>query len=672
MQKRQALFFRVAAALPHQSAMDFSLSSSDDDLPFGDAVSSSAAVARSRKRSRPAPAQAASSANANANNDDEVVVLDSSSDSEDDFGLGKDDGNGSDDGGLPSPAFGGGAKSSVRAGSSAGANSRAGTAAASSTSYASKRAASATNKGYSDSDSSDDDDLLAGGPTFASRAGSGSASTGQSNDATEKLKRTLSRLESLSSVASSTGVSAASASGKPRKRTAEERAAEAAAKKRQKAREAEARKRAREAERAAKAKQKEEAKATKARQVLEDKQASGKFAAEEICALVDASLARAGADDDSDAAAFAAASAAGEDDAPLPTGLGPLTLASLEAKNYRAVIEGQTTMSNRLGESNSMDNVAPVRWDGLPVGRGAGCIRWIRRDHIAGGSAGIASAPSNDDNVQRTDMVAVVFHNPKAFLKLLERNAAAETRDDYPELRMWLRDVRSSLASRWETRWKSDPSTGGGRKGRGTTSAARTAGASGNTDDDDLQSTTRIVLVLHKVQEELQRQWNQGGRRRRSFAPTSEAELNDATVWLLIEQHVECTLTSTDEESAEYLVNLTRALSEAPYYDDVTELHCVAKLKADSAATTAEEKAKCAWMRQVQQLPGLSEAKARKLVEHYPTLMSLLDEYDDPTLTNDEKKCLLEDCLVEGRKARKLSESMYRLMTSNDPNELIA
>ena len=478
-------------------------------------------------------------------------------------------------------------------------------------------------------------------------------------------------------MASSTGISAASASGKPRKRTAEERAAEAAAKKRQKAREVEARKRAREAERAAKARQKEEAKVAKARQVLEDKQASGKFAAEEICALVDASLARAGADDDSDAAAFAAAaaaSAAGEDDAPLPTGLGPLTLASLEAKNYRAVTEGKTTMSSRLGESSSMDNVAPVRWDGLPVGRGAGCIRWIRRDHLAGGSAGTASAPSNDDNVQRTDMVAVVFHNPKAFLKLLERDAAAEARDDYPELRMWLRNVRSSLASRWETRWKSDPNTGGGtrRNGRGTTSATSTAGASNNTGDGTRQSATRIVLVLHKVQEELQRQWNQGGRRRRSFAPTSEEELNDATVWLLIEQHVECTLTSTDEETAEYLVNLTRALSEAPYYDDVTELHCVAKLKGDSAATTAEEKAKCAWMRQVQQLPGLSEAKARKLVEHYPTLMSLLDEYEDPTLTNDEKKCLLEDCLVEGRKARKLSESMYRLMTSNDPNELIA
>ena len=643
-------------------------SSSDDDLPFGDTAVSSSSAGRSRKRARsaPAPAAAASAnANANANNDDdEVVVLDSSSDSEGDFGLGKkgtDIGDGGDD--LPSPAFGGGA--TKRNNPSA--------------------LASRSSKGYLDSDSSDDDGLLAGGPTFAFRPASGSsAPAGQNNDATERLKRTLSRLESLSSVASSTGASSTTASGKPRKRTAEERAAEAAAKKRQKAREVEARKRAREAERAAKARQKEEAKVTKARQVLEDKQASGKFAAEEICALVDASLARAGADDDdSDAAAFAAAAAAAskegtsasaagglKDDAPLPTGLGPLTLASLEAKNYRAVIEGQTTMSVRLGNSDSVDNLAPVRWDGLPVGRGVGCVRWIRRDHIAGGSAGIASAPSNDDNVQRTNMVAIVFHNPKAFLRLLERDAAAEARDDYPALRMWLRDVRSSLASRWETRWKSDPNTGGGRKAHGSNNA--TAGVSSSSAGGGAPSTTRVVLVLHKVQEELQRQWNQGGRRRRSFAPTSEEELNDATVWLLIEQHVECTLTSTDEETAEYLVNLTRALSEAPYYDDVTELHCVAKLKADKAATTAEEKAKCAWMRQVQQLPGLSESKARKLVEHYPTLMSLLDEYEDPTLTNDEKKCLLEDCLVEGRKARKLSESMHRLMTSSDPNELIA
>ena len=650
--------------------MDFSPPSSDDELPFGSSSSPAAAVSSitaggQRKRPRPAPASAKGSGN-----DDEVVVLDSSSSDSDDCV------NDGDDDGLPSPAFGGKEKSSACAGSASASTKRVPSAAASKRNRAPAASSSHTSKGYSDSDSSDDDDLLAGGPTFASRPGSGNGSgsgaasaSGQNNDATEKLKRTLSRLESLSSVASSTGIASTSATGnKPRKRTAEERAAEAAARKRQKAREVEARKRAREAERAAKARQKEEAKVTKTRQVLEDKQASGKFAAEEICALVDASLARAGADDDSDAAAFAAAaaSATGEDGAPLPTGVGPLALAALEAKNYRAVIEGQTTRS----DSNGMDSVAPVRWDGLPLGRGAGCVRWIRRDHLAGGSAGIASAPSNDDNVQRTDMVAIVFYNPRTFLRLLERDAAAEARDDYPELRMWLRNVRSSLATRWETRWKSDPETGGGRKGHGNKSAV--AGAASSVGNDSSRSSTRIVLVLHKVQEELQRQWNQGGRRRRSFAPTSEEELNDATVWLLIEQHVECTLTSTDEETAEYLANLTRALAEAPYYDDVTELHCVAKLKADSSATTAEEKAKCAWMRQVRQLPGLSEAKARKLLEHYPTLMSLLDEYEDPALTNDEKKCLLEDCMLEGRKAKKLSESMYRLMTSNDPNELIA
>ena len=609
--------------------------SSDDDLPFGSSsspVSSTAANSRKR-RTRPGP-----SGSAGAN---EIVVLDSSSDS--------------DSGGCDDDAGRGGDGSGARAGPGPTASTTGSAASPSAKKILSASAASKSRKGYSDSDSSDDDDLLGGGPTFASRPGTG-ATTGPSNDATEKLKRTLSRLESLSSSGAGVHASSTSASGKTsRKRSAEERAADAAAKKRQKAREVEARKRAREAERAAKARQKEEAKVAKARRVLEDKQASGKFAAEEICALLDASLARAGADDDdSDAAAFIAA------DAPLPAGVGPLTLASLEAKNYRAVVEGQ---------SGSMDNAAPGRWDGLPVGRGAGCIRWIRRDHVAGGSAGIALAPSNDDNVQRTTVAAVVFYNPKAFLRLLERDAAAEARDDYPELRMWLRNVRSSLASRWETRWKNDPDAGGSRNGHSARNiaASATSGAGG-----DAQSTTRIVLVLHKVQEELQRQWNQGGRRRRSFAPTSEEELNDATVWLLIEQHVECTLTTTEEETAEYLVNLTRALAEAPYYDQVTELHCVAKLKADGAATTAEEKAKCVWMRQVQQLPGMSEAKARKLVEHYPSLMRLLDEYDDSTLTNEEKKCLLEDCMVEGRKARKLSESMYRLMTSNDPNELIA
>ena len=582
---------------------------------------------------------------------------------------------------------------------------RAAAAAAAAVSYSNDGNTNKTNRNnyggsFSSDDSDDDPDgLLSSGPIFpsssASRAaaaaggaGDGTATTG-TNAAAERLRRTLSRLESLSSVASSTPASAAAsnnnrnrstttASKGGRKRTAEERAAEAAAKKAQKAREVEGRKRAREAERAAKTRKKEEERMLKARRVLEDRQASGKFAAEEICALVDGDLARAGAGfgeavggsnasrSRDDGAVAAAAAAAAE-------GLGPMLLAALREKNHRVVVEGDTSLSTRLGESN-VDDVAPVRWDGPPVGRGVGCVRWIRRNHVDGGSAGAATAPSSDVTVQRTDMVAIVFHEPGAFLKLLERDASAEARDDYPELRAWLGRVRTSLASRWEKRWKSDPEAGGGRRGKKSAGGGDSSNWTENNGGGNGSAlpSSRLVLVLHMVQAELQRQWNSGGRRRQSFAPTSEEELNDATVWLLMEENVECTLTSCDDETVDYLVNMTRALSEAPYYEDVTELHCVKKLKADASATSVVEKAQCAWMRMARQVPGMSEAKARKLVEHFPTLMSLVEKYEDPNLTLDEKKRLLDDCLVEGRKSKKLSDSFYRLMTSNDPNELIS
>jgi len=689
-------------------------SSSSDDEDYArsaafDTTASASSSAVGKKaprprppRPRPAPAPAAASSLTNAGSN-EIVVLDddsSSSSSSDSCDFGGD---------ASSPAgFSSSSNAKPQQAAAAAARpSRPPAPPAAAASYSNDRNASGNNRiNYggsfsSDDDSSSDDDpdgLLSSGPIFASSsvsrhsaaagggggAGDGIPATG-TNAAAERLRRTLSRLESLSSVAASGAAAAAAAAGNSksggvRKRTAEERAAEAAAKKAKKAREVEGRKRAREAERAAKTRKKEEERTIRARRVLEDRQASGKFAAEEICALVDGDLARAGAgagfgeavggsnasrSRDGGAVAAAPAAAATE-------GLGPMLLAALREKKHRVVVEGDTSVSTRIGESN-VDDVAPVRWDGPPVGRGVGCVRWIRRDHVDGGSAGVAAAPSNDEAVQRTDMVAIVFHEPGAFLKLLERAASAEARDDYPELRAWLGRVRTSLASRWEQRWKSDPEVGGGKRGKKPAAGGGSNWAENNSGGNGIaSSSSRLVLVLHRVQAELQRQWNNGGRRRQSFAPTSEEELNDATVWLLMEENVECTLTSCDDETVDYLVNMTRALSEAPYYEDVTELHCVKKLKADAAATSVVEKAQCAWMRMARQVPGMSETKARKLVEHFPTLMSLVEKYEDPNLTLDEKKRLLDDCLVEGRKSKKLSDSFYRLMTSNDPNELIS
>jgi len=138
-----------------------------------------------------------------------------------------------------------------------------------------------------------------------------------------------------------------------------------------------------------------------------------------------------------------------------------------------------------------------------------------------------------------------------------------------------------------------------------------------------------------------------------------------------MEKQIECHISSNETETVEFIVSLTRALSELPYYENPTELHCIKKIKLSSKNGSPIEKAKDCWKRQLQQIPGLSEAKATYLMTFYPTARSLIDEYQDPNLTENEKCFLLTDCFQEGRSARKMSENVYHLMNSKDETELL-
>ena len=493
-------------------------------------------------------------------------------------------------------------------------------------------------RGMASSDSDDSDDgLLSGGPIFSSSASAmsvgGISGGGSGFAAAAALRKTLGRLEHLSAACASG--KAAQGMGKKRKPAASSASAAA------RAREVASRKAAREADRDERREAKEAEKFERGRRVRLERQATGKFAPEEVLAWIDSGLAPDGRAATSSSAAVAAAEE--------PVGLAEWLARSLADRKFRTVTEGD-------------GGVAPGSWVPPRVGAGAACVRWTRRDYVSGGSEGLGGAASDDADVHRSDVVAVVFHDPGAFLGLLKRDASAEARDDYPALREWLGRLRSSLRSGWERRWRSEAGAGGERRGVGGRGWGGTC-----------PSQSRIVLVLHRVQAELQKEWNRGGRRRSSFSPASEEELHDATVWLLMEERVECTLTTTDEETAEFVANLTRALAEAPYYEEPTELHCVKKLKASAALASGDGSAKAtdAWMRQAQQIPGISEVMARNLVGRYPTLMSLVEAYEDPDLTEEGRRTLLADCLTGGRTCRAISERMYVLLTSRDPSELL-
>ena len=268
-----------------------------------------------------------------------------------------------------------------------------------------------------------------------------------------------------------------------------------------------------------------------------------------------------------------------------------------------------------------------------------GCIQWVRRDHLLGGATNALESVQGKQNeeIEWMDVVAIVFYDCTKFFSLLEQEKNDIAYDEYPLLQSWLHQVRSSI-----------------RKGGG-----------------ESNKNPRIILVLHQAILQLTLQWTKGGKRRTSFSPTNEEELQDAITWLLMEEQVECEITANSTETIDFVTSLTRALSELPYYENATELHCVKKLKVDSKNADPLEKARSCWKRQLQQIPGMSEAKATYLTSVFPTARSLMEKYEDDTVTETDKRFLLSHYIQEGRNASKMSDSIYRLMTGTNEMELI-
>eukprot|EP00549_Striatella_unipunctata_P003604 CAMPEP_0118720414 /NCGR_PEP_ID=MMETSP0800-20121206/30095_1 /TAXON_ID=210618 ORGANISM="Striatella unipunctata, Strain CCMP2910" /NCGR_SAMPLE_ID=MMETSP0800 /ASSEMBLY_ACC=CAM_ASM_000638 /LENGTH=107 /DNA_ID=CAMNT_0006628047 /DNA_START=308 /DNA_END=631 /DNA_ORIENTATION=- len=107
-------------------------------------------------------------------------------------------------------------------------------------------------------------------------------------------------------------------------------------------------------------------------------------------------------------------------------------------------------------------------------------------------------------------------------------------------------------------------------------------------------------------------------------------------------------------------MRLTRALSEQPYNETISELKCVKKIKG-----TFDD----SWIRMLQQIPGVSETKAYRLVtQHgYDTPHALLRAYQQ----TQNKEAMLSACFHKTICYSKLSESVYKVVTSKNANELV-
>lgn len=291
-------------------------------------------------------------------------------------------------------------------------------------------------------------------------------------------------------------------------------------------------------------------------------------------------------------------------------------------------------------------------------------IQYIRKEKMLGGAkeavecleADRARGKIRSDYDQGYDHIQylVMLFEPDDFISLLRRDTQEEE-DDYPALECWLDDIRS----RWQRVW--------------SYAAAE----------------PKIIFLLLGLPEALDKKWieyrrhNRKASRHEASLPTVK-ELQDAMQWVLVQFQVECILCPDTEFLQSIIHKMTRGLSDRPYINQVTELECIKKIKQGCVGSRDPlEKAKDVWLRQLQQLPGLSENKAQHIVEHFPTCQSLWQAYqwehhrqqeDQGGGNNADALCssLLENKFsADNKRYKKLSDSLYRVLTSNDPDEMI-
>mmetsp|Transcript_23084 Transcript_23084/g.56940 ORF Transcript_23084/g.56940 Transcript_23084/m.56940 type:complete len:521 (-) Transcript_23084:225-1787(-) len=267
-------------------------------------------------------------------------------------------------------------------------------------------------------------------------------------------------------------------------------------------------------------------------------------------------------------------------------------------------------------------------------------IQWIRKDYLKGGAKD-AVEQLEQKKVENFELspYLLIMMEATDFLPLLNREGH-EVDDNYPALETYVMEVQAKYQRVWKNK---------------------------NTTEEP-----RIILLLRNVPETLDRMWNGHKRKKRTTGPSppTEWELNDAIQWLLIQFQVECIHCASIESIQANLHKLTRGICEAPYRNQVTELECIKKLKSINTGERPIDRAQDAWVRQLQQVPRLSENIAVNAVNAYPTLYSLWQTYNHNGGDDAASASLLEDilCPNRGRQA-KLSHTIFRVLKSDDPRE---
>ena len=333
----------------------------------------------------------------------------------------------------------------------------------------------------------------------------------------------------------------------------------------------------------------------------------------------------------------------------------------LAKKEIAVLIEKDRFSSSTYTVVKDLENMGYFVHD-YPSALQCNAVQWIRHDALLGGAEyAVQQLQAGRREFQHFPVLTIVVDDALAFLKLLERSTDDhddEEEDDYPFLEEWLKGIEYG----WRAAWK-NPS------------------ASNHTIEASPKQP-RIILLLVRIPEGLDKLWVQyhkdvsSGRSQRTAPPTAE-QLHDAITWILIQFQIECVHCKSTDDVSLHLCKITRLLAESPYRQPVTELACIKKIKTNPTGGdgieegTDLDRATDCWIRQLQQIPGISQARALHFSSFYPTAMSLWTAYQDDSLTIQEKRSLIADCFHPTKSHTKLSNQLYTVMTSQNPNEMV-
>jgi hypothetical protein len=312
-------------------------------------------------------------------------------------------------------------------------------------------------------------------------------------------------------------------------------------------------------------------------------------------------------------------------------------------------------MDPKLHDNDPLELVAKLKDDFLVhpfpsmLSMAPAAIQFVRKEYLKGGAKdAVACLEANDQNGYEHIHQIMLIVEAQVFIPLLQRDDH-DMDDDYPKLESWL----ASVQSEWRRVWKMP-----------------------------LYEEPRLLLMLRDLPNALDTMWNQHRGRGKKDEPSlpRQNELEDAIRWLLVQFQVECMLCPNAESIKLTLHNMTRALSSKPYVTQTSELECINKIKAGPGLHSGDpvDKARDIWLRQLQQIPRLSQSMAENVVQQYPTCQSLWQKYQELLQNDNEEEgrencaCLLANILNGGRTSQqKLSEAIFYIMTSNDPNQMI-